>query len=271
MRTHSVFVFSALVCEAKPLIQDWNLKKIPGNHPFSIYADDARVIVISGVGKIAMAAALGYGLSLFPDRQYPILINLGIAGHRQYNLGSLFLADKIIDMDSGKKFYPQLAFKVPCKTSSVLTESKPQTAYSMDCLYDMEAAAFYEISSKFSSSELIHSLKIVSDNEQSPLEKINEDLVRTWITAHLQTINTLILQLRELRNLLSENDYSQYHFRTTQFHFTASTCVKLKSLLHRWQLLNNNNDQNWLDVEAKNGKAIIAKLEALLEKKEFYL
>ncbi len=267
----SLFVFIALSCEARPLIRHWHLKKHIRKHPFAIYVNDERVVVITGIGKVAMAGAVGYTLSLFPDMQQPLLLNLGIAGHRQHSLGSLYMADKITDTETGKKFYPQLAFSVSCPTHAVATQVKPHTDYAENCLYDMEAAAFYEMAVKFSSSELIHCLKIISDNKQSPLENICEPLVEDWCTQQLPAIDRIVAQLDRLRQTSVTSTSELYPQLLEQFHFTATSAGRLKALLNRWHLLKGDEILTWRDANPRSGKELIAWLEKQLEAAEFYL
>ena len=269
--TPSLFVFCALLSEAKALIQQWSLKKNPDKHPFTLFADEERVVVITGMGGVTMAAAVAYVLALFPCRQQPLLLNLGIAGHRLHSLGSLFLADKIINTDSGKKFYPQLPFAFNCGTITVASVAKSQIGYPEDYLYDMEAAAFYEIAAKFSSSELVHSLKIVSDNSQSPIENISESAVEQWVTAALVSINALIAGLHSVRQSLPQLDYRLDEQLLAQFHFTAANAAKLKSLLLNWRLLNAGRELNWQEAEAKNAKELLVWLQRQMDGQAFYL
>ena len=267
----TLFVFSALLCEAKPLIVRWKLKKWQGKHPFAIYANAERIVVVTGMGKVLMAGAMGYVLSLFPNRRLPVLINLGIAGHGQHDLGSLFLVDKIMDKDSGKNFYPQLPFNFRDKTTALLTLSKPESRYIENCLFDMEASAFYEMACKFSSIELIHCLKIVSDNAESSYLEINEDLVESWITQNLDLIDNTIATLDSLRKKLPEPDIGFCQDLLSQFHFTASNAAKLRNLQQRWHLMNPDCELDWKALDAKNAKDLIAGLQLKLAEQEFYL
>ncbi|MGZ5056534.1 MAG: hypothetical protein ACXWAT_16540 [Methylobacter sp.] len=267
----SLFVFIALPCEARPLIQHWHLKKDIRKHPFAIYADDERLVVITGLGKIAMAGALGYTLSMFPDIHLPVLLNLGIAGHRRHELGSLYLADKIVDAETGKKFYPQLPFSLSCQTCSVSTQTRPDSNYTENFLYDMEASAFYEMAVKFSSSELIHCLKIVSDNLQSSLENINEPLVEDWCVQQLPTIDQLATRLERLRQTFPIATSELHEQLLGEFHFTATSAAKLKALLNRWHLLKGAEIPAWRDANPRSGKEVIAWMEKQLETTEFYL
>ncbi len=269
--TPQIFIFTALPCEAKPLIQHWQLSRHPHKHPFTIFSNSEKVIVISGIGKTAMAGAVGYALALSPNQQNSLLINLGICGHQYFKLGSVFLADKIVDAESGKKFYPQAPFKVDCETMTVQSLAKPSTLYSTDYLYDLEASAFYEMACKFTSVELIHCLKIVSDNDESSIQNISEDLVSVWINQQLPLIEKLIAKIIGLQQIIPINNAEIYQFLVSQFHFTSSNCLKLKNLLQRWQLLEGSTQFDWHALQAKSAKQLLAKLEEDLNRRHFYL
>ena len=218
-----------------------------------------------------MAGAVAYVLALFPKIQQPLLLNLGIAGHSHYSLGLLFLADKIINLDNGKKFYPQLPFAVDCETTTVCTVARPQNGYLEDFLYDMEAAAFYEIAGKFSTSELIHCLKIVSDNVQSPLENITELAVEQWVTLQIEKINAVIAEVLDLRRRLPVINDELCEELLAKFSFTVTGTVRLKKLLQNWQITTGNSKLDWLEADAKNAKHLLAWLELQLEKKHYFL
>jgi len=268
----STFIFVALPCEAKPLIQAWRLKKLPQKQPFAIYKNADIVLVISGVGKIAMAGAVAYTLAQFPEATQPILLNFGIAGHRHQALGSCFLADKITDAETQRRFYPQLAFDALCPTTlPLITLSSADVEYNDENLRDMEAAAFYEIAVKFSSSELIHCLKVVSDNAESALEKINEELVMAWVQARIADVEGMIAVLTTLRGSLPTSESALYKQLLEQFHFTATNAAKLHTLVNRWQALNHSATLDLAGTKFENARALLAWLETQLEKHQYYL
>ena len=168
-----IFIFTALECEAKALVNKFKLKKENIRHPFSIYRGDKIVLTVTGVGKVAMAAGVAYTSAVFPGLESPVMINIGIAGHKTQSVGRLLMASKIVDVDSEKVFYPQLVGANWPETSEIKTMALPSTKYYLDCLNDMEASAFYETAVRFSSCELIHCIKVVSDNGESSIESIN--------------------------------------------------------------------------------------------------
>jgi nucleoside phosphorylase len=265
------FVFTALPCEAKPLVAHFKLKKDTQSHPFAIYHNETMALAVSGCGKIAMAAAVAYTLAKFPLAQHPVLVNVGIAGHQSHNLGELFAAHKITDVESGKYFYPQLITKLPCASLAINTVSKPETHYLDDCLYEMEASAFYEIAVRFTSSELIQAFKIISDNQNSAITQIDAASVSAWITAKVFDIAEGIQRMEALAQTLATTESRYYHAVLQQWHFTVTASLQLKALLQRWDVVTDYADLNFSEVELKHSKAVLIWLEQKINSQVFSL
>jgi len=145
-----IFIYAALPCEAKPLVEHFKLKKDTSVKPFNVYFNNDIYLTVTGIGKCAMSAGVAYTQAVFKTVENPVLLNVGIAGHRYYALGSVYLIDKIIDGDSGKNYYPPLVFTPPCSTAAIQTSSRPQLNYDHSYLCDMEASAFYDAATRFS-------------------------------------------------------------------------------------------------------------------------
>lgn len=266
-----LFIFCALDCEAKPLVRFYHLKKQAKMRAFSIYKNNNIVLTITGVGKVAMAGAVSYTLALFLEEPFPVLINVGIAGHKTHTIGHLLLAMKIVDQESGKKFYPQLLGINRIDCCELKTISAPLTTYGSDCLYDMEASAFYEIAVRFSTSELIHCYKIVSDNEQSSINKIQAKLVIEWITDQTFAIDKEITNLLELSQSIAPVEIDEYYMAIKKWHFTVSGQIRLKSLLKRWHVLSGDNWLNNNNTSFNRSKDVLKKLEADIKLLEVHL
>lgn len=257
----SLFIYTALECEAKPFLKLFELKKESNNHPFSIYRNNNTFLTISGVGKIAMAAAVSYTQAIYQNYSSPVIVNVGIAGCKSQSIGDIFLATKIVDKDSGKRFYPQLIGRSWPKTNKVQTSSAPCTEYSSEHMNDMEASAFYETAVKFSSSELIHCIKVISDNGLSSIKEIHPKLVTKWISNHLIQIEQLLNHWSSLQQSISFNELKDFNKITSQWHFTVSGQIKLRNLLLRWQVLSKGS---WLSNNRTNlqsSKDVLRKLE----------
>lgn len=230
-----IFIFAALLAEGRVLIERWKLIRI-SQHPFAVYAGDDKIVTITGIGKPAMAAAVAYVMAIFGNTRYPLLINLGIAGHRDREVGAIFCADKVVDLEVAKAFYPAILCHLPCATLAIKTVTKPCFTYSDAFLIDMEAAAFYEIAVKFSTCELIHCLKLVSDNAELPLDTVSQVRVEQWMAAQYATIEGAVSSLAGLRREALFEVVDDFELQLP-FRLSVSNTLKLKSLLQRRRVL----------------------------------
>ncbi len=265
------FIFTALPCEAKPFITQLKLNKNNNLHPFALYANADTALIVSGCGKVAMAAAVAYGLAYFTHSESPILVNVGIAGHQSLRIGSLFAAHKITDVDSGKNYYPQLVSQLPCMTLRINTVSKPERVYADNGLYEMEASGFYEIASRFSSAELIQAFKVVSDNQYSPLARIDENWVVELMAAQVMTILEGIHSMERNTAPLGDVDSVYYAQVTNQWHFSVTAQHQLKALLQRWAVLSNNATLDFTGVEPNHSRGVLTWLEKKIANLPFTL
>ncbi|BCG65879.1 MAG: adenosylhomocysteine nucleosidase [Methyloprofundus sp.] len=232
-----VYLFAAFPAEAKPLISHFKLKKELSVTAFTIYRNPEITLTVTGLGKAAMAAGLAYTLALFPAATVPILLNVGIVGHQDQPLGSIFCAEKIIDQDSQRVYYPQLVATPPCPSQTLTTVSSPELAYAGTSLYEMEASAFYETAIRFSSSELIQCIKVVSDNQANPVAQIKPAQVSELIMMAIPVIKDYINLLSQLA-LLSQNFKVPFYTEIiTQAHFTNQQKLQLKMLLSKRAVL----------------------------------
>src|SRR5689334_9443081 len=105
----SLNIVVALHCEAKSLIEYFQLKKImQHNLPFPIFVNKDKNIhlIISGVGKIKAAAATTF-LAMWTDRLTACtFLNVGIAGATQFARDNFIIAHKIIEDSTQRSWYP---------------------------------------------------------------------------------------------------------------------------------------------------------------------
>ncbi len=267
-----IFIYVALPCEAKPLVEHFNLKKDTAIQPFAVYFNRHICLTVTGLGKNAMAAGVAYTQALFVSVDYPVLVNIGIAGHKNHALGSLFLIDKITDVDSRKSHYPPMVFTPPCPSASIQTLSRPQLDYDLHHLCDMEASAFYETAARFSTGELIHCLKVISDNESSPAENIHPKQVAALISAHVASIETLLAELSRLATLITAPEQPKLFEQLMQrYHFTASEQGQLKDKLSRWMALTDAQIPELDETRLRKGKDVLLWLDQQISEIEFCL
>ena len=102
----------ALRPEANALIKKFSLKSFSNHCNFPIYINrkNGHALVISGVGSIKSAVATMYLNKTFNPGQFAAWINIGIAGHFQGPVGTLFQVIKVVNNDNGKSFFPGLRF-----------------------------------------------------------------------------------------------------------------------------------------------------------------
>jgi len=227
----------ALPCEAKPLVAHYRLKRRLCEEAFPVYEKDGLCLTVSGIGKTAMAAAVAYSHMALGAQRHAVWMNIGVAGHRTHAIGHACLAHKITDADSGRRWYPPLVFQPPCASDHVCTVTRPTSGYPDPVLYDMEASGFYETATRFSTSELVQCVKIVSDNASSPAEQVDARQVAELIDHQVGLIDALLRQLRTLAGPLREKEPPLFEPFIKRWHFSVQQQLQLKRLLHRWTIL----------------------------------
>lgn len=232
-----LFIVCALACEAKPLISQFHLKSVKESTPFALYTSNSISLVVSGVGKLHTAAAMGYLQGTMGNCQHAAWLNVGIAGHASFELGKGILAHQIIDRTSGRSYYPTFVVDRPVETAAVWTVEKPEMAYDGNAVFDMEASAFWSVASRFTTAELIHCYKIISDNRQSGTSCLSKELVEKLVQAHINSIETFIDSLQQLSRSLIHLELSSDEIAPflKQWHFTNTQQFQLKHLLQRWK------------------------------------
>lgn len=261
----NTLLFFALACEAKPFITHFGFKKNLEHTVFDIYQADNRLLIITGVGKVAMAAGVAYCLALWKGEQPPVMFNLGIAGHQTAGIGELWLAEKITDADSAKYFYPQCLPNTNLNSKALVTFSQPQAEYSPNSLQDMEASAFYETATRFTSSELVLVAKVISDNEQVTLQAINAKQVSSWMASHVAAIVALLQQYEQRAQHINALPITVFSIITQHLHFTVTEKSQLKKHLARWQVLTNNAELPVSLNQFTSAHQYLVELNALIE------
>ena len=235
----TVHLVVALMAEAKPLIRHFNLAPVANAYPFNLYQNDWLSLIVSGIGKLAAASACGVLYQFTGAKKDHVWLNIGISGAKNADLGSLWFASKVLDASSGLTWYPQFTWPVEISRTTVTTVDHASTVEDSHTLYDMEAAGFCAACSKFSSLELIHVLKIVSDNQDSSFTNLNKHVIETLITNQLESIEASIFYLRKLVNQQQRLYQAPSLFADCleRWHFTITQRHQLTELLRRWWLL----------------------------------
>jgi len=222
---------SALHCEAKPVIDHYRLKKSADHHAFDLYQNNDIVCIISGIGKIAVAAATAWAAALFCSRSNIAWINLGIAGSASDSVGGLFWINKITDQ-SDHHYFPVPTFKSSLEPRCCLTLNEPGNDYHADYLIDMEASAFFTTATRFSSAELVHCLKVISDNQDQPPSR-DKAAISLLIQNCIKPITDFAEKLQALCEPFKQLDIEAATWKSIieQAHFSQTQQVQLRSAL----------------------------------------
>ena len=243
-----LIIHTALHAEARALIEFLGLKRQHDIRQFACFAADRVFLIESGIGKTDTATAVGWA-GAYLQTQQPLWLNVGMAGHVDIEVGCLRLAHRIEDQASGQRFYPpQLLHPVPA-SDNLITVEQPAHEYPPDAMVDMEASAFIRSASRFSSIELVQSVKVISDNLQHPPNRMKAAEVEALMSPHMIQIDRIAQQLLELRELLIQEN-RQADLLLERWHFSHYQRNQLKRLLQRYQAL--NRDGSVLDAIPEN-------------------
>ena len=263
----------ALPSEARPLLTYFGLQGLDSSTDFPLYEKDGLRLIVTGIGKIAAAAATAYLHALRPTTS-AVWFNIGVAGHGEHAVGTPLLTHKIIDAASQRTYYPAFPFPPPCQTTTLLSVDRPAETYPDSWAYDMEASGFCATACRFSTHELIHCLKVVSDNPQSSLHQLSAQKVEALIGEHLDLIDTLVQLLAPLAHELAERQQNPPFFAEflQHWHFTVAQQHQLRRLLQHHFTLAPRQPLPDQDLKGlKKAKEVLAYLRAMNESLPFAL
>ena len=210
-----IHIICALICEAAPLLARYRMKKDPGSGLFKIYSNqDAGItLTVSGTGKINAAAATSYTHGYYHTGKSDAWLNIGIAGHQLLDIGTVILAHSIHDMENNTTWYPQIVFATSCPGMALKTLVQPSTEYGK-YVFDMEAAGFFAIASRIATCELVHVIKVISDNQSEPaVRKPDKSVICSLIENRMDAIDNTINSIRQLsRELIAVNAIPPEYF-----------------------------------------------------------
>jgi hypothetical protein len=200
-----VYISVSLYVEAKPIIEYYDLKKDMYDRFYQIFKSDNMTLIITGVGKIACAAATSHILSknlLFDE---DIVINIGICGAKNdVQIGTPYLINKIKDASTGKDYYTDVLLKHEFYENSIETFDKPVEDVSEleEALCDMESSGFYLSASKYVEQHRIFLIKVVSD--RIGVDIVDKNVVSSIIEKNLDKIDVFIKRAQDF--MKNENE-----------------------------------------------------------------
>lgn len=197
-----IYMVVALAAEARPLVTHFQLTKVDELEPLSIFRQSDLALIVSGVGKDAMAASVLALARAIPPVGNTAWLNVGVAGHRYHEIGTAVLARQVRNEETGLIQQLSPPADLNLEIGEVRTVTHVEIRYESTALYEMEAAAFCESAGDLTPAELIQVLKIVSDNRASGTLCVSARQVQSLIEENLPEIDLLVSHLhRQARRL----------------------------------------------------------------------
>lgn len=252
--------------EAEEIISYYNLKMEFSPSSFQVFSKDDIKLIVSGVGKINAACAVGYIAGLTKEFGNDIFINLGICGSKHRNIGEAVLVNKISDVDTLKEFYPDIILKHDFEEGSLETFSSPVWDDNVIDICDMEGSAFFESASRFLEKHQIALIKIVSDNLNEI--DINPKYVKNLIKNNVDKIDSYVGEYKKMfdgRNFLSDLCEKSMEKIISNLRCTESQDIQLNRAITAYKIRNNKefDFSGFLNTEVKvksEGKKYFSKL-----------
>ncbi|MBI4358803.1 MAG: hypothetical protein HY584_05840 [Candidatus Omnitrophica bacterium] len=234
-----IYFVVALPSEAKPLVNRYQLKLISSRTQFKVYGARQVFLIVSGVGKIRVQEAVRFLYEHTGSIRNSVWLNVGIAGHSSYPVGTAVLAHKVADQITQESWYPPILFDVPCQTDSIVTVDRPETEYRDPFVYDMEASGFYKAAIQFSTVELVHCFKVISDNRRSSTKQVSKALTERLIQNRLGTLDSVVKKIEKIAERLPSIQIDETRLKQflDHWHFTVTQQHQLRRLLARLEIL----------------------------------
>lgn len=190
-----IYVVVALAAEARPLVAHLGLQRVPELEPLIAYRRPDLVLVVSGVGKSAAAAAVDILAEAVPPERHSAWINIGVAGHRSHAVGTVALADSVEDREGNRRWSLTVPQDLNLMMATVWTVVQVETEFEGDALYDMEAAGFCQRATRLTVPGLVQVVKIVSDNRETGTLCVSARQVQSLVQSSLPEIDRLFSSL----------------------------------------------------------------------------
>jgi nucleoside phosphorylase len=226
-------ILVALNAEAKSIRQVLKLRALQDSAPWRCYVNDRYRLLVTGTGSLNMAMATSWLFGAYGSAS--LWVNIGSAGHKTAEVGSVVIANKIVDSKSGQTwFIPILVNGI--SSGTVCTFERAKVEFSDLNFYDMEAAGFIQAALRVTERERIHSIKIVSDNDIERSGDLDELRLMEIIEAATETVLTRLQQI--IDSLGSGAVEIMPKSKTSQEYFNLGKLRHISSAQeHRWREL----------------------------------
>ena len=164
-KTKIINFLVALKHEALPIIDYFELT-LDDKKYRNIFSNVEKNIFlnITGIG-IQNAKKAVAKLKQLNNNKNDIWVNIGMAGHETFKVGSIYEVKKVISSNNENTFFTN-SFNNKVPISTICCVNKEEKKYNNKYLYDMESYGFLEALDSLTIKENIFMFKIVSDNLQ---------------------------------------------------------------------------------------------------------
>ena len=274
---NNIIVQTALLCEARPLIDHYRLKKDFTFPKFDVFRNDGITLIVSGIGRLKATIAATHILDQSSDKRHLIILNLGIAGSTtlEYGVGNAFLINKIVDNNTGRNYYPDLLFRHDFPEQQVATFDQVvtdvDTVGDFSGLVDMESTGFAAAALTFMAPHQVVLLKIVSDHLE--VDHLTADSVSKIIAGEISQIEKLIDILRKMKiapaSAVPEPEQVIIDQITSALRLTAAQQRILRNDLFKCQLLLGEIPTGWEEYTALPNQTKAERNQRFSELREF--
>ncbi len=250
--------------ESNLLIKKLKLKKVNSTPGFDLFFHDNFSLTITGLGKVNSALGVAHTFYKFRSCFNNIWINIGLAGHKKEKIGTLALVDKIFDYETQKSMYPFFIKNYEIKKLSCTCYPKPNFNYDAS-MSDMESSGFFFSANKFSTKELIHSLKIISDNEYEKIDFKNTKKIDRIFERNFDQIIDFVADIKNLWETRFEKQNKikiKIEKELQYFKYTFTEGVQLRNLL---KIYYNSNYSKKIIESNKSPKDNIFRIKKILK------
>lgn len=266
----TICIITALSAESRPFIDTFKLRHLDARG-LRLYGNEQCLLLQTGIGKLKAAAATAAILYSRPD--IGAIINAGIAGGIAAR-GDVIMGHHILDVATGAQWFPHLPpqrMTAQLTTSAIHTVDEPCTAYKEGVLFDMEASAVFSAASSYLSTDAMHCIKVVSDNEQQSIDAIKTDHVVELMQNTTSVVSTLIdwrlSDIKDDSSISMVNDLCQTI--ESRVHHTVSERHQLNRLVQQYASMAGVLPEFAVFDEFSSAKQIKRHLQILLSNVPF--
>lgn len=238
------YIYTALYCEAKPLIEHFRLKKEPQATKYQLFAGDGIRLVVGGTGALRAAAATAYLLARHGANERDLFLNIGACGAARdgWPCGQAVFCHKVIHRDTGRAYYPDVLVRHPLREGVLETFSRPVTrnmrGETSGDVVDMEGAGCFEAASAFLPPHRIGVVKIVTDDLDAT--SVTAARISQYVRQNMplleQTMRALDGTNADPPDILDEQDASVLQAVAERLRLTVALTRQLRQLAAQYKI-----------------------------------